>query len=303
MKKLRAMLMILAVPAALLFGAKEIGGSPIYKGDDVGLAWKALPNSAKLVLTNDMGDITCLLRLKMAGAPSSYRAELANGTVLKVSGTADRGEEGWIEISAVSSNPQEKFKWPSGTGVFVFPVPQKNADMGVRDWEIFLTDKHPDSQTRAKWRDRGFNASLAFLVLALIGGALEAAERLKEKPQPVPAERPLTAQTLIEAMIQNVFDEKAPADKAAERTQWMRSVLTKVVLQNVPPLDAIADSPLPEVERKIVYLGAIGKLKRQADSFQQELLRLSARLEQPLFHAEIFPITGPSEPIGKGPAQ
>ena len=304
MKTLRRFLIILAVPAAVLYGLKEIGGTPLYKGDDVGLAWKAQANTGKLVLTNDMGDITCLLRLKIT-ASGDYQAELANGTALKVRKSPDQSDEGWVEISAVSSNPQEKFKWPSGSGVFVLPVAKPSAAKQaaaaptLADWEIFLTDKHPDSQQRAQWRDRGFKVSLVFFVLALIGGALEAAEKLKEKPAEAPPQRPLTVQTLIEAMIQNVVDDESSGETSALRTQWMRSVLTKVVLENISPLDAIAGNPLPEINKKILYLSAMGKFKRQSVGFQQELSRLSARLEQPFFNAKPFPITGPSEPTRK----
>jgi hypothetical protein len=307
MKTLRKFLMILAVPAAVLYGLKEIGGTPLYKGDDVGLAWKAQANTGKLILTNDMGDITCLLRLRMAGT-ADYQAELANGTVLKTSKSPDQGDEGWIEVSAVSPNPQEKFKWPSGSGVFILPVAKQTAAMNLADWEIFLTDKHPDSLQRAKWRDRGFKFSLAFFVLALIGGALEANERLKEKPAEAPAPRPFTAQTLVEAMIQNVVDHESPADKAAARTKWMRAVLTKVVLENISPLDAMAENQMtenqaPDINNKILYLSAMAKLRRQSENFQQELSRLSDRLKQPFFNAKPFPITGPSEPARKRPEE
>lgn len=293
MKTLRILLIIMAVPAGTLFTLKEVGGSPIYKGDDSGLSVKAERNPAKLVLTNDVGDITCLLRLKISVNAPAYKAQLANGTQLAVNRVTENGENGWIEITDNSSKNQGKFLWPSGTGIFVFPDPPGTGNLQVENWRLFRTDKSPDSFARARWRKIGFVASLVCLVLFLIGGALEVAERLKEKPAPAAAPRPFTAQTLVEAMIQNVVD-----DKSEERTQWMRLVLTKVVLENIPPLDAITGSPLPEVERKIVYLSAIGKLKHQSETFQQDLARLSARLEQPLFHAQIL-ITGPSEPIRK----
>jgi hypothetical protein len=88
----------------------------------------------------------------------------------------------------------------------------------------------------------------------------------------------------------------------------MRAVLTKVVLENIPPLDAMAENQMTQnqtsdINHKILYLSAMAKLKRQSENFQQELSRLSDRLKQPFFNAKPFPITGPSEPTRKRPEE
>jgi hypothetical protein len=44
MKKLRVFLMVLAAPAAVLLGMRELGGTPISKGYDTGFEWRAESN-------------------------------------------------------------------------------------------------------------------------------------------------------------------------------------------------------------------------------------------------------------------
>src|SRR5271163_4959655 len=132
MKKLGRIMMILAAPAAILYGLKEIGGSPLYKGDDVGFVWRVSSNPSRLVLTNDVGDITCLLRLKLASRSTAYDAQLANQTVIPVNNISNNGEEGWLELSAVSLASQDKFKWPSGTGIFIVPKSGTVSDLRVK---------------------------------------------------------------------------------------------------------------------------------------------------------------------------
>jgi hypothetical protein len=118
----------------------------------------------------------------------------------------------------------------------------------------------------------------------------------------------VTPRTSSGSLPLTVVDHESPADKAAARTKWMRAVLTKVVLENISPLDATAESPMPEnqapdINNKILYLSAMAKLRRQSENFQQELSRLSDRLKQPFFNAKPFPITGPSEPTRKRPEE
>jgi hypothetical protein len=273
MKRLRKLLMILAVPAAVLYGLKEIGGSPIYKGDESGLAVKVEQNPAKLVVTNDLGDATCVLRLKLSMNAPAYKALLANGTPLAVHSVVEEGESGWIELTDTSP-ANDKFKWPSGTGIYIFPQSVSTYNLKVEDWRLFRTDKSPDSMGRAKWRNRGFIVAIVCLFLALIGGALEAADRLKEKPAEA-----LTPQRLVEAMIQNV---SGPSD---EKTTAMRAMLTKLVFQGIGSPDVLVGVPGTEVEKQALLLTAVRKLKEQFVFYQQELQRLSARLEAPPPHA------------------
>ncbi|MGC2695541.1 MAG: hypothetical protein WA738_07100 [Candidatus Angelobacter sp.] len=270
MKTLRKILIILAAPAAILFGLKEISGSPIYKGDDSGMAWKAEQNPAKFVLTNDLGDTTCVLRLKIAGNAQGYKAALANRTVLKVNQVTEDDEDGWIELADGSSSGQDKFKWPSGSGIYVYPQPNAAGDLKVENWKLFRTDKSPDTYARARGRKIGLMAALGCLVLALIGGSLEAAERLKEKPA-VP--QPFTAQKLVEDMIQNVA-----SPNSEEKTQLMRAILTKLVFQGVSDTDVLAGIPGTDVEKQGLFVAAVRQLKKQFAFFQKELGRLSARL-------------------------
>ena len=272
--------MILAVPAAVLYGLKEIGGSPIYKGDESGLAIKIQQNPAKLIVTNDLSDTTCSLRLKLSINAPTYTAVLANSTPLAVHSIVEEGESGWIELTDTSP-VHDKFKWPSGTGIFIFPQSVSAYNLKVEDWHLFRTDKSPDSMSRTNWRNRGFITAIVCLLFALVGGALEAADKLKEKPaETLTLAEALFFPKLVEAMIQNVV-----FPSSEENTQAVRAMLRKVVFQKGVDISAIlADAPGTEFEKKLLLSSGVDKLKRQLAGYQEELAKLLAQLEAPFSH-------------------
>jgi hypothetical protein len=81
MKRLRFILIALAVPAALLLGLHELGGTPISKGYDTGFEWRADPNNKRLILAADPeGNMTCWLSLELPQNLGPFTAETSTGT-------------------------------------------------------------------------------------------------------------------------------------------------------------------------------------------------------------------------------
>jgi hypothetical protein len=258
MKTLRRILIILAAPAALLFGLSQLGGTPIYKGFNTGFdaSAEAWP-TPKLSLSTETGDLTCWLKLKMPASAQVVSANLSNSLPLGLYQESSDGINQWVAIVAAGQKPEEKFKWPSGTQILI--TFKNGSSLALSDWRLYLSDQAFDSKERAIWRSIAFVASIVCLVLAVLGGGLEAKANLKEE------EVTFTHERCLEQMIRTV------EGKTPQETEWMRVVLTKVVLQRIPPKDAIASLPLKPYLQRGLFLGASKQFRQRLEWLISEL--------------------------------
>lgn len=237
MKSLRRILIALAAPAALLIGLTQLGGTPLFKGYDTGFGYAIESTSTpRLALQTGTGDLTCWVRLKLPATSDPTFANLSTNAPLSFYRESVEGSDQWVAIVAEGQKPEEKFKWPSGTTLF---LSMKNgSNVKVNDWRIFLSDQGFDSQGRATGRKIAFGASLLLLALALVGGAFEAYAKLSEPSVT------FTHEACLKQLIESI-----EGDSKLE-TKWMHSTLTKVLLEGVKANDAVAPLPLKNFSQK-----------------------------------------------------
>jgi hypothetical protein len=260
MKTLRRILIALLAPATLLLGLSQLGGTPISKGYNTGFLSKMEDSPrASLTLSTDVGDLTCWLRLRVPAGTQTFSAKLSTGSPLGVYQDSLEGSHQWLAIVADGQKPQEKFKWPSGATVIVSCSEENPASLTLTDWRVFLSDKDYDSKERARWRRILFVVSAALLVLALIGGLLEGYSKLTEK---TPF---LTSQRCIEDLISST------GGATTQETRWMRSILTKVLLEGVPVTDALAPLPLSDLKKKALWFKTRGLFRSRLERLILEL--------------------------------
>lgn len=241
MKTLRIILITLAAPAVILLGLNQLGGTPISKGYDTGFT--ATVENTRLALTTETGDLTCWVRLRLPATATSFSANLSTGTPLVVYQEMVHNGNQWIAISAPGQNREEKFKWPSGSALFLSAT--GNSDPTPSDWKVYLSDQAFDSKDRARWRKIAFAASLVLLGIALIAGAFEAHAKLK------PESVTFTHERCLEELI------KSTEGSTKKETKWMQQILTKVLLQGITASDAVAPLPLKtSVQKRAIWFKA-----------------------------------------------
>ncbi len=236
LKHVRAVLIVMAVPALTLLGLREIGGTAIFKGYDVGLKWHTYPG--KVVINADPeGNMTCWVRLKIRGASASYLSTTSANQRLRVYEEQQVADGRWIAIVKDGQTPEEKFDWPTGGTITLSTQPPSPDVLYVMDWYVFPSNKGFDSQERSRWRGLGFRISVALLVLSLIGGTLEAVDKVREKREPFSPQ--ICLQTLIRAVEGNTPDE----------SKRMRNLLERVLIEGVSVRDALGHLRLESVKR------------------------------------------------------
>ncbi|HEY3130683.1 MAG TPA: hypothetical protein VGL91_14600 [Acidobacteriota bacterium] len=269
MKKLRLILIVLAAPAVILLGLHEIGGTPIFKGYDVGFVWQPDPSNVRLALTADPeGNMTCWLRLKVPASSPAFTAETSTNARLRVYRERFQGADQWIAVVKDSQVPQEKFDWPSGAMVFVYPQDKSLSSLTVNDWYVFPSNKNFDSSDRAKWRKTWFHVSIVLLLLSLIGAIFEAVEKVRKKETDEPFTPQLCMQLLIHAM----------EGRNPEESERIRSLLEKVLMQGVPLTDALAPVPLNAVQKQQLWFATRGQFRARLAFLINELTRYLSRL-------------------------
>lgn len=269
MKTLRRLLIVLGTVALVLLGITQLGGTPIYKGYDTGFqATTGNTPVPTLVLSTDVGDLTCWLRMRVPATSTPVSASLSNGIPLSVYHESVEGQDQWVAVVADGYKREEKFKWPSGTQLF---LTFKHGDSAaLNDWRVYLSDKDFDSRDRTKGRTIAFYFSALCLLLGLVGAGLEAYAKYEGKASTFTYER------YLEQLILSV------EGKDAQETEWMQSILKKVSLQGVSAEDAIAPLPLKEeYQKQRIWFKARENFNRRLDWLilelskdQEELMKL-----------------------------
>jgi hypothetical protein len=265
-KILRRLLIVLAVPAAALLGLKEIGGTPLSKGTDTGFTWHRAAPSGGLTLSNESGNLTCWIELKIPISNTGYTASLSTTGPLRTYTSSIDGTDQWLAIVTPSARPQDMFLWPAGATLLLVSADPANPDVSLHDWHVDLSDKQPDSQSDAARRKKLFIVGLVCLALSVIGGILEVWDKIQTKSTPI------TAQICIEALIQNVTG----ADKV--ETERMRAVLTLVLIKRIKVADALRTIPLTPVERQALWFATRSQFRAMLTALIKDLLDYLGRL-------------------------
>jgi hypothetical protein len=198
----RRLVLVLSLVAALLLGADKLGLKLFPSGKDV--AFKATPSAspAGLTLEADAGDLTCWLRLKVAGPDrKTVHAELDGGPPLAVDSDGD-----WLLIrrSPSGPDPDRKFAWPSGVLLRLTCAPDGPTGVALEDWFVYCKDGSYDSMSRATGRAWWFWISLGLFGLSLVSPVYEGWNRLTAKPEAVSPERVVAG--MIESVGEGVKD-------------------------------------------------------------------------------------------------
>ena len=264
-KNIRVALIVMVVPAITLIGLHELGGTPVYKGYDVGFTWQSYPGS--VVISGDPeGNMSCWLRLKLRGSSRAYVSQTSTNQRLRVYEEGQDNEGHWIAVVKEGPNPQEKFDWPVGGTVTVSAVDPSPQSLSLRDWYVFPSNKNFDSQKRAQWRAIGFKLSLLFLGLFLIGAVLEGVDKVRTKREP------FSPQACLEALIGAVEGDTPEASKR------MRAVLEEVLIQGVPVKDSLAHLKLAPVARAKFWFSTRREFRSRLEHLITELTRYLNRL-------------------------
>lgn len=265
MKNIRVALIVMVVPAITLLGLHELGGTPIFKGYDVGFTWQSYPG--KVVISGDPeGNMSCWLRLKLRGPPTAYVSQTSTNQRLRVYEEGQDNEGHWIAIVKEGQNPQEKFEWPIGGTITVSAVGPSLQSLSIRDWYVFPSNKNFDSQSRAQWRAIGFKLSLLFLGLSLIGAALEGVDKVRAKREP------FSPQACLEALIGAVEGD------TPEASRRMRAVLEGVLIQGVTVRDALAHLKLEPFTSMKFWFSTRREFRSRLEHLITELTRYLNRL-------------------------
>ncbi len=259
MKKLRRFLIAMAVPFGGLITLTQLGGSPIYEGFDTGFdARPADIANSKLAISTDSGDLHCWVKLQLPLRSQSFSANLSGGIPLSVYQESVQGGSQWVAISADGLKREEKFHWPSGATLYLTTA--NGVSVLPSDWRVYLADQAYDSMGRAMWRKIALGCSLVFLCLSLTGGILEGLARAKVEP---PAS--FTHEHCLSALIMST------EGASPQQTEWMRSILRKVLLETVPVADALAPIPLENLEKKKLWFGTRKQFRTRLEKLITDL--------------------------------
>ena len=261
MKTLRIILIVLAVPGGLLFGLNQLGGTPLYKGFITGFTATAISQERQLSLSTETGDLTCWVKLRLPVAAQPVSARLSNSQPLTVYPENTEGTDQWIAVVADGQKREEKFKWPSGTNVVL--TFGNGSNIALNDWRVYLSDQGFDSRDRAAWRRAAFIVTSVCVLLALVGGALEAKDRLEAKAKDDSVV--FTRDRLMEQLINDI-----EGDTATQTTQ-LKSILTKVLIRRIPAEDAIAPLELTPVTKSQLLLRARKLFSNRLDLLIKDL--------------------------------
>jgi hypothetical protein len=267
MQILRRCLIALAVPAAVLLGLHTIGETPISRASDTGFEWRLENSNRRLVLAADGdGNMTCSVKVKLRGELSGLTAKTSAGVPLAISiGPADRGER-WVELTRDATLSESKFEWLSG-GLLYLDSANGGSDLRVLDWQVFPNNKAADSQFRALWRRRLFRIGLGLLCISLVGGFLEAWDKISAK------RTVFSSHQCIEMLIASI--EGADA-KESER---MRLVLGKVVLEGAELQEAVAPLKLDFAEGYQLWIKAASRFRARLSTLIADLISSLEKLE------------------------
>jgi hypothetical protein len=257
MKTLRRILIVLAAPAGILFGLSQLGGTPLYKGFNTGFTAIAMSQGRQLSLSTESGDLTCWVKLRLPSSAQPVSARLSNSLPLAVYQESIGGTDQWLAVVADGQKREEKFKWPSGTSVVL--TFGNDSNLALKDWRVYLSDQGFDSKDRALWRRTAFIVTIGCLLLAIVGAVLEARDKLKDDSVAFTHER------CLEQLIKSV------EGTTPKETTQLQSILTKVLLQRISAMDAIAPLALKQYQKHQLWFRARDQFSRRLEWLIVEL--------------------------------
>jgi len=250
MKTLRRILIVLSAPAGIIFGLSQLGGTHLYKGFNTGFtATNAMSQERRLSLSTETGDLMCWVKLRLPVSAQPVSARLSNSLPLAIYQDSIEGTDQWIAVVADGQKREEKFKWPSGTNVVL--TFGNGSNLALNDWRVYLSDQGFDSKDRASRRRTIFIVAIMCLLLAILGAALEAKDKLKDDSVAFTHER------CLEQLIKNI------EGTTAKETTQMQSILTKVLLQRISADDAIAPLALKQYQKHQLWFKARDQFSRR----------------------------------------
>jgi len=191
------------------------------------------------------------MKLKVPASVQPISARLSNSLPLTIYQESTNGADQWIAVLADGQKREEKFKWPSGTQVVITFA--NGSNLALNDWRLHLSDQGFDSKDRAAWRRTAFMVAVVCLIFAIIGGILEAKDKLKDGSVVFTYER------CLEQLIKSI--EGTSAKESAQ----MQSILTKVLLQRILAEDAIAALPLKPYQKHQLWFRARDQFSRRLE--------------------------------------
>jgi len=259
MKKLRRLLIAMAVPFGGLITLTQLGGSPIYKGFDTGFdARPADAANSKLAISTDSGDLQCWIKLQLPLRSQSFSAQLSGGTPLMVYQESVHDGTQWVAISADGLKREEKFHWPSGATLYLTTA--NGVSVVPDDWRVYLAGQAYDSRGRAMWRKIASGFAFLFFCLSLTGGILEGLARAKVEPAVS-----FTHERCLSELIMGTEGANP------KETEWMRSILRKVLLETVPVADALKPIPLGYVAKKKLWFATQKQFRSRLEKLITDL--------------------------------
>jgi hypothetical protein len=252
--------------ATVLLGLTQIGGTPLSKGTDTGFKWSPAQPSG-LVLSNERSNITCWLELLVPENTDGYNASLSATGSLRVYPITKDVPNQWIAVVAQGTHPEEMFSWPAGSNLTLVSLDPSRPNFQIADWRVHISDKDPDSQSDSVRRGRYLFFGLICLSLTLLGGAFEAWEKFQPK-----AVAPITALSCIQGLIQEV------SGATAQETEWMRTVLTDVLIKRKTVTDALLSVPLPPLQRTILWFSTRSQFLAMLNALIDDLKDYLSRL-------------------------
>jgi len=237
---LKGIALVICTPLAIILGVQKIGGYSVVPGYDTHFKEVAksrgMVNSLKLETDADVGNITCLLKLKLRVSTTALAARLSTGHRLAVALKEADDETVWIDIFEPSYHTlkRDKFVWPSGIDVIVQSSDSVRTNIVLEDWCIYLENRESDSLSKARWRKCWLVISWFLLVVAVLASAY--AGWAKQKTH-----IPLSGGVKIVGIIDGV------EGVSVEEGERMRSVLRKVMVEHSDVKDALSPTGQPSL--------------------------------------------------------
>jgi hypothetical protein len=230
MMSARKFILLISAIAAVILGLERIGVFRFIPEGDVHFESQSLLNPARLVLSNDAGDLNCWLRLVIrAPTAKPIAPSLINWSGDNLAIAARSLGTGRYEL-LLSKHPtpptSTPFVWHTGVPLEITLNDAGAAPMLLEDWELFRTDHESDSHQKALQRWWWTRISWGLLVLSLFGTAITVWQEKEDREV-------ITTRTLVKTIIVNIEGH------TREETRKIRRFLTQILLLEFSVAEAL----------------------------------------------------------------